>query len=59
MSVNEVMHYAHRGQKRALDILQLELQMIVSHHVGVGNHTQDFGKSRHIELSLQPFADIS
>ena len=26
-----------RGQKRALDLLELELQMAVSHHMGVGN----------------------
>ena len=27
---------AGRGQKRALDCLELELQTIVSHHVGAG-----------------------
>jgi hypothetical protein len=27
----------HRGQKRALGLLELELQMIVSHPVGAGN----------------------
>ena len=26
-----------RGQKRALDSLELELQMVVSHHVGAWN----------------------
>ena len=28
------------GQKRALDALELELQMVVSHHMGAGNQTQ-------------------
>lgn len=28
-----------RGQKRALDTLELELQMAVSHYVGAGNQT--------------------
>jgi hypothetical protein len=28
------MHYIHRGQKRALDPLELELQMVISCHVG-------------------------
>jgi hypothetical protein len=27
----------YRGQKRALDPLELELQMVVSHHVCAGN----------------------
>jgi hypothetical protein len=26
----------YRGQKRASDVLELELQRVVSHHVGVG-----------------------
>lgn len=30
----------HRRHKRALDPLELELQMSVSHHVSVGNQTQ-------------------
>ena len=28
---------AHRGEKRALDPLGLELQIVVSHHVVAGN----------------------
>ena len=28
---------AQRGQKRASDSLKLELQMVVSHHMGAGN----------------------
>jgi hypothetical protein len=28
---------AHRGQKRVLDLLELELLMIVNHCVGAGN----------------------
>lgn len=29
-----------KGQKRTLDPLKLELQMVVSYHVGGGNRTQ-------------------
>ena len=34
-----------RGQKRELDPLELELNMILSHHVGAGNGTQVLWKS--------------
>lgn len=34
----------HRGQKRLLDSLELDLQMDGSHHVGSGNWTQDMSK---------------
>ena len=30
----------HEGQKMTSDSLQLELQAVVSHHVGAGNQTQ-------------------
>jgi hypothetical protein len=30
----------HRGKRRTLDPLGLELQVVVSHHVGSGNQTQ-------------------
>jgi hypothetical protein len=33
------------GQKRALDPQELELQMVVSHHVGVGEQTWVLCKS--------------
>lgn len=36
---------ACEGQKRALDILKLELQMFVNHYVYAGNETQVLGKS--------------
>jgi len=42
------------GHKRALDTLELELQMVVSHHVGAGNETQVLCKSKLSEPSLQP-----
>ena len=29
--------YAHGSQERALDLLELELRMVVSCHVGAGN----------------------
>lgn len=31
----------HRDQKRASDLLELELQTVLSHHVDAGNQTQD------------------
>lgn len=34
---NYMTHPWHPGQKRALDSLELELQMVVSHHVGTEN----------------------
>lgn len=30
----------HRGQKKPLDFLELELQMVVSHQVGAENQTE-------------------
>lgn len=37
---------AYRGQKRASDLLGLQLQMVVSCHMGAGNQTQVFGKNK-------------
>ena len=37
MYVLGVVHIAQEGQKRALDPLGLELQMVVSYHLGSGN----------------------
>jgi hypothetical protein len=31
------MHVAHRSQKRASDTLEVELKVVVSHHVGAEN----------------------
>lgn len=36
---------AHRGQKRALDLSGLDLQMVGSHRVGTVNQTQVFCRS--------------
>lgn len=39
-------HAGARGaQQRASNTLELELQVVLSHHVGVGNATWDHGKS--------------
>jgi hypothetical protein len=38
---------AHRNQKRASDLLEQELQMVVSCYVGVGNLLQVLWKSSH------------
>lgn len=40
------------GQKGSMDPLELELWMVVNHHVGAGNRTQVLSKTT--ELSLQP-----
>ena len=29
--------HAYGGQKKVSELMELELQMVVSHHVGVGN----------------------
>jgi hypothetical protein len=34
------------GREKALDSLELELQMVVSHYVGVGNWTQALYKNK-------------
>lgn len=39
------MHGVLKGQKRALDLLEPELQRITSCHVGAGNQVQILGKS--------------
>lgn len=39
------MHSAYKGQKKALDILQLELQMVVIQDLVVGNSTMSCGKA--------------
>jgi hypothetical protein len=36
---------AHGGHKRALDPLELELQGVVSYHMGAGNQIQVLSKS--------------
>ena len=36
---------AHGDQKRPSDALELELQVVVSHHVGARNRTQALWKS--------------
>lgn len=53
---------AFRGCKRALDSLELEFQMIVSHHVGPGDRTQVLCKSKkcsyllsHLSSPKDPF----
>jgi hypothetical protein len=40
-----VYHGACRGQNKVSDILELELQMVVSHHVGAEAQTQVLYKS--------------
>lgn len=42
---------AHRGQKRSLDHLQLELWMVVSYHVDAGN-SQGPLQEQHVCLTL-------
>ena len=44
----------NRGQKRVLDPLELELQMVVSHHMVVGNQTQVLLKAQPVLLTAEP-----
>lgn len=37
----------HRDQKRASDLLELELETVLSHHVDAGNQTQDPPQKHH------------
>lgn len=41
----------HKAQKRALDALELEFQVVGSHHVGARNQTQVLGKNKCSEPS--------
>lgn len=43
----ESMPGAHGAQKRASDTLDLEFEVIISHHLGAGNRTLDLLKSSH------------
>lgn len=36
---------AHRGQKRASDLLKLQLEMVVTYHVVLGIEPRDSGKA--------------
>lgn len=52
----------HRDLKRALDPLELELQMVMSLCMGVGNPAQDHLEEQPVlliaEASLQPFLSL-
>lgn len=56
---------AHRGEKRALDPLELELQLVVSYHVGAGVQKEPVSSAREVNsllywpFSPAPFADIA
>jgi hypothetical protein len=45
MSVYHMHAWCHRIQKRALDLLGWELQVIMGHHVGARKQTKVFWKS--------------
>ena len=45
-------HDAHRGQKRALDPLDLDLQMVVSQHVGAAHTPWVLWKGSQSSVSL-------
>jgi hypothetical protein len=38
---------AHRGRKRPSDLMELELQLVVSHHVSAGNQNRCSGRTTH------------
>lgn len=39
---------ARGGQKRGLDLLELELQIVVNHYVGAGNQTWVLSKNNNV-----------
>lgn len=45
---------AHRVQKRALDPLELQSQMVVSHHMGTETQTQVFCLSNSCSTTTEP-----
>ena len=44
----------HREQKKVLDPSELELQMVVSHHVDAGNRTRSGPLQEQVLLSAEP-----
>lgn len=50
---------AHTGQKRVPGPLRIELQTIVSHHVGVGNRTCVICKNSQCSSQLSPLSRLS
>lgn len=49
--------HAHRDQKRASDLLELELQVTLSHYMGVGDQNGVSCKNS-ILLTAEPFAQF-
>lgn len=47
MSEQHMRASARDGQKRVLDLLELELQMVMSCHVDVGTEPKSLGKAAH------------
>lgn len=47
MSLHHMNAWYHVSQKRVLDPLKLELQMVMSYHVGTVNPTYAFWKNDH------------
>lgn len=45
-----------QGQKRALDFMELELQLFVRYHVGAENQTGSSARTNAINGSIQTFA---
>lgn len=46
---------AYRGQKKVLDPLKLELQMVGSYHMGTGNWTSVLCQEQQVLLTIEPF----
>jgi hypothetical protein len=51
-------HDAHRGQKRALDPLDLDLQMVVSQHVGAAHTPWVLWKGSQCSESLRHLSSV-
>ena len=51
-------HACSVGQKRVLDPLELELQTVVSYHVGAGNRNRDLCSQSPAPHKLQPLTGV-
>lgn len=49
------MPFIYGGQKKALDILELELQTVVCHSMSAGNETWDLNEDQPMLLITEPF----
>lgn len=59
MSVHHLWAGTHGDQKRVLNPLGLELQVVISYHVSAGNQIVDFWKEQPVVLKPEPFISLA